>query len=134
VLGTLAAAALSFGLFGTGPFHLFSTLHTVQSQGGIHSIPGVVLTVLGLGSLSGAAGLVLDVCLLGCVAWLLAQVYRGRLDWITGAGWATVALLLTAGLLLPWYVGWLVPLAALSDDRRLLMATILLTGLGLTSI
>ena len=133
-LAGLAAAILSFGLFGTGTLHLFSTLRTVQSQGGIHSIPGLLLSALGLGGLSGTVGLVLDAGLLVYIGWLLWQVYRGRLDWITGAGWATVALLLTAGLLLPWYVGWLVPLAALSDDRRLLTATILLTALGLTTI
>jgi hypothetical protein len=45
-----------------------------------------------------------------------------------------VALLLTAGLLLPWYVAWLVPLAALSTDRRLLVAAVMLTGVGLTTL
>ena len=134
VIAALGAAALSFALFGTGPFHLLGTLRTVQSEGGVHSIPGLLLNLLGLGTLSGAVGIVLDVIVLGIVAWLLWQVHRGRLDWITGAGWATVALLLTAGLLLPWYVGWLVPLAALSDDRRLLAATVLLTAVGLTTI
>ena len=58
----------------------------------------------------------------------------GQLDWITGAGWATLALLITAGLLVPWYVAWLVPLAALSGDRRLLVAAVLMTGLGLTTL
>jgi hypothetical protein len=58
----------------------------------------------------------------------------GELDWITGAGWATVALLITTGLLLPWYVAWLLPLAALSNDRRLWLAAIVMTGLGLTSL
>ena len=134
LLAALGAAALSFGLFGTGPFHLLNTLRTVQSQGGVHSIPGLLLSVVGLSSLIGPVALILDVGVIGCIGWLLVQVYRGRLDWITGAAWATVALLLTAALLLPWYVGWLVPLAALSDDRRLLIATILLTGLGLTTL
>ena len=68
------------------------------------------------------------------LAWLLRRVWIGELDWITAAGWATLALLLTAGLLLPWYVGWLVPLAALSNDRRLLAAAIVMTGIGLTTL
>jgi hypothetical protein len=134
VIAGLGAAVLSFVLFGTGPLHLIGTLRTVQSQGGEHSIPGLVLILLGLGSLSGAVGILLDACALACIGWLLVQVHRGRLDWITAAGLATVALLITAGMLLPWYVGWLVPLAALSDDRRLLKATLLLTLLGLTTI
>jgi hypothetical protein len=61
-------------------------------------------------------------------------VWRGDLDWITGAGWATAALLVTAGLLLPWYVGWLVPFAALSADRRLAATAVVLTGVGLTTL
>jgi hypothetical protein len=65
---------------------------------------------------------------------LLRRVWIGELDWITGAGWATVALLLTASSLLPWYVVWLVPLAALSSDRRLWLTAIVMTGLGLTSL
>jgi hypothetical protein len=56
------------------------------------------------------------------------------MDWIRGAGWATVALLLTTGFLVPWYVAWLLPLAALSSDRRLLTAAVLLTGVGLTTL
>jgi len=66
--------------------------------------------------------------------WLVRRVWMGELDWITGAGWATFALLITAGLLLPWYVSWLIPLAALSTDRRLTTTAILMTGLGLTSL
>ncbi len=42
-----------------------------------------------------------------------------RRDAITASGWVTVALLLTLGWVLPWYVLWLLPLAALSGSRRL---------------
>ena len=45
-----------------------------------------------------------------------------------------MGLLLTTGFLVPWYVAWLIPLAALSRDRRLLAATIALTGIGLTTL
>jgi hypothetical protein len=68
------------------------------------------------------------------VIWLTVEVWRGRLDWITAAGWATVALLLTAGFLLPWYVAWLIPLAALSADRRLQGASLALTAVCLTTL
>jgi hypothetical protein len=133
-LAAALAAAFSFGLFGTGPLHLLGTLQSVQSQGGIHSIPGLLLSALGLSALSGAVGIMLDVALVICVGWLVRRVWVGELDWITGAGWATVGLLLSAGLLLPWYVGWLTPLAALSKDRRLLVVSMLLTALALTSL
>ena len=110
------------------------TLQDIQNQGGSNSIPGLLLTLLGLGGVSGIVGLVLTAGFVITLAWLVRRVWTGQLDWITGAGWATLALLIAAGLLLPWYVGWLVPLAALSTDRRLLTATIVMTGLGLTTL
>jgi Glycosyltransferase family 87 len=133
-LAVAVAGALSFAAFGTGPLHLLDTLHDVQAHGGVNSFPGVILTVLGLGSLVGPVGLVLDIALVVGIFWLVWRVWRGELDWISGAGWATVGMLLTAGLLLPWYVGWLVPLAALSSDRRLFATSIVLTGIGLTTL
>jgi len=139
VLGGVCLAAglaggFSLAVFGTGPLHLLDTLQDVQDQGGVNSVPGFLAMLLGLGSLSGVIGLVLNAGFVISVAWLLRRVWIGELDWITAAGWATLALLLTAGLLLPWYVGWLVPLAALSNDRRLLAASIVMTGVGLTTL
>ena len=58
---------------------------------------------------------------------LLRRVWRGQMDWIDGAAWATFAMLVTATSLLPWYVAWLLPLTALSSDRRLLRCTLILT-------
>lgn len=127
-------AASSLAVFGTGPLHLLGTLEGIQRQGGVHSVPGLVLTLFGHVELMTVVGLVLEAVLIVCVAWLVWRVWRGELDWIRGAGWATVLTLSTTGLLVPWYVGWLVPLAALTRDRRLLAATVVLTGLGLTTL
>jgi hypothetical protein len=44
------------------------------------------------------------------------------------AGWATLAILLCSAWLVPWYLLWLLPLAALAFDRRLTIATLLLSG------
>ena len=120
--------------FGSGPFHLASTLEQVQHGGGLNSFSGLLLTLFGLGHLSGPVGLVLQIAFAICVAWLVLRVWEGELDWITGAGWATAALLVTASLLLPWYVGWFVPFAALSTDRRLTATAVVLTGVGLTTL
>jgi hypothetical protein len=134
--GVAAGVVATFALavFGTGPVHLLGTLQSVQSQGGVHSIPGLLLTVAGQKDLTSDVGLGFDAILLASLVWLVRRVWLGRLDWIAGAGWATVAMLVTAGLLVPWYVGWLVPLAALSRDRRLLGVSVVLTGLGLTTL
>jgi hypothetical protein len=45
---------------------------------------------------------------------------------ITACGWATVALLVSLSWVLPWYVLWLLPLAALSGSRRLRVVAIVL--------
>jgi len=54
-------------------------------------------------------------------------VWRGELDWIDGVGWATAAMLIAASSLLPWYVAWLLPFAALSSDRRLFRTALVIT-------
>jgi high-affinity Fe2+/Pb2+ permease len=60
-------------------------------------------------------------------AWTLWRTWRGA-DAIRMAGWATFAILLASAWLVPWYLLWLLPLAALADDRRLTIATIVLSG------
>ncbi|MGZ4310621.1 MAG: hypothetical protein ACXVR1_00815 [Solirubrobacteraceae bacterium] len=54
------------------------------------------------------------------------QVYRNR-DWITGAGWSTLALIASLSWLMPWYVVWLLPLAALGTSVRLRRVALALT-------
>jgi hypothetical protein len=132
VLGAVVVAALvtaaSFALFGTGPLHLPATIHTSQSEGDWHSIPGFITTLVGLGFVGRVIGIVLAIACVGVICWLVRRVWRREVDWIDGAGWATVAMLVTASSLLPWYIAWLMPLAALASDRRLWRTSIVLTG------
>jgi alpha-1,6-mannosyltransferase len=130
VVGAAAAAALLIGLsflwFGTGPLHLFATLQKVQSEGDWHSIPGFVGRVFG-GHVGHVVGIGLGVILaFVCIA-LLWQTWQGRIDWINAGAWIALALLITASSLLPWYVVWLLPLAALATDRRLWRLAIIAT-------
>src|SRR5207302_8685984 len=98
-------------------------------NGNWQSIPGFVGTRLGLGTVGHPAALILGALFAMVFAALIWRVWHGKLDWIAGAGWAAVALLVTAGSLLPWYVAWLMPLAALASDRRLWRAALVMTGL-----
>ncbi len=138
LLGAAVAAAailtLAYTVFGSGPLRMLGTLQGIQGEGGAHSVVGFPLSAIGLPGLIGPAGTALTGVFVLVLAWLLRRVWIGELDWIAGAGWATVCLLLTTGFLVPWYVAWLIPLAALSGDRRLLVAAIGLTGLGLTTL
>jgi hypothetical protein len=52
---------------------------------------------------------------------------RRRGDWIANAGWATVALIASLAWVMPWYVIWVLPLAALSSSVRLRRTAIALT-------
>jgi glycosyl transferase family 87 len=131
LIGTAAAGALLLGLsflwFGTGPVHLFGTIQKVQSEGDWHSIPGFAGAVLGT-SFGHAVGIVLGGLFVAVFGWLFWQTWRGKLDWIDAGAWTALALLITASSLLPWYVVWLLPLAALTTDRRLWRAAIVGTA------
>ncbi len=61
------------------------------------------------------------------VAYLLAWTWRGN-DWIRAAAWASLGLLLATSWLLPWYLIWALPLAAISRDRPLQLLTLALTA------
>jgi alpha-1,6-mannosyltransferase len=61
----------------------------------------------------------------GVLALTLWRTWRGASP-IRMAGWATLAILVASAWLVPWYVLWLLPLAALSADRRLKIATVAL--------
>jgi hypothetical protein len=122
-----ALAVLGVAMFGAGPLHLLGTLQRNQAGSDWNSIPGFISTRLGLGLVGHATGYVLAAGFVVAFCWLLRKVWHGELDWIAGAGWATVAMLVTAGSLLPWYLAWALPFAALSGDRRLRTATIALT-------
>ena len=58
-------------------------------------------------------------------AWTLLRTWRGA-DPLRMAGWATLAVLVASAWLVPWYVLWLLPLAALAGDRRLTWLTVAL--------
>jgi hypothetical protein len=127
-IAATAVAALGFAAFGVGPLHLFGSISQSQSEGDWHSIPGFISTRMGLHTAGHVTGVVLAVAFAGVFCWLLRRVWRGQLDWIDGAGWMVVALLITASSLLPWYVAWLMPLAALSSRRLLWRTSIAMTG------
>ncbi|MFL5827115.1 MAG: polyprenol phosphomannose-dependent alpha 1,6 mannosyltransferase MptB [Thermoleophilaceae bacterium] len=66
----------------------------------------------------------------GVALWLMWRTWRGA-DPIRMAGWATFAILVASAWLVPWYLLWLLPLAALARDRRLLIASIALSAWAL---
>lgn len=129
LLGGLGVAiAIGVGAwlaFGWDWVHGFGLAGENQSRTSHMSIPITVARLAGLDP--GAVRIAAAILLLAAVAYLLAWTYRGG-DWIRAAAWATLALLLATAWLLPWYLIWLLPLAAVSRDRPLQLLTLGLTA------
>jgi hypothetical protein len=126
---SVVIAAASYVAFGTGVLHMVHTLQYVQDQGAWQSLPGFVFSLPRL-TVTHLVRTADDVVLGAALLWLLRRVWQGRMDWIEGAAWATFAVLATAWSLLPWYSAWLMPLVALSTDRRLWYAAAASTVMG----
>jgi hypothetical protein len=134
VLALLGVGIISTILFGSGPLHLLDTLEVIQSNGGRQSVPGFIAWGLGLGNLSHGVVIGLQALCAITIVWLIVAVRKHRIDWITATGWAVVALLVTSTFLLPWYVVWMLPFAALTDSRALRIAALALTAIGMTTL
>jgi Glycosyltransferase family 87 len=132
VIGAAGMAALlaaaAFAVFGSGPLQMLATVAQNQSKGDWYSISGFVSIDLGLGTVGHVIGYMLAVVFAVVTGSLLRRVWRGELDWVAAAGWATFAMLVTASFLLPWYVAWLMPFAALGRDPKLWRVSMYTTG------
>ena len=137
LLGAVAAVAglVALGLigFGTNVFDAFGLLSSNQGRTSKLSLPYKTAELLGA-LLPGdrvdyrdAVRALLAVGFAAVAAWTLWRTWRGA-DPIRMAGWATLAILVASAWLVPWYVLWLLPLAALAADRRLTVATVVLSG------
>jgi alpha-1,6-mannosyltransferase len=129
-LAGVAAAALLLLLlgllgFGTDVFQSLGLLSQNQGRSSRLSFPYLVSELVGnrvfVRALFGLA-------FAAVAAWTLWRVWRRGADPIRMAAWATVAILVATAWLVPWYLLWLLPLAALAADRRLTLATLALSG------
>jgi alpha-1,6-mannosyltransferase len=84
-----------------------------QAKTSYWSVPSTVSRISGIGVdavrfafLAGFAAL---------VVWLMMWTARGG-DWVRAAGWAVFGLLLATAWLVPWYIVWVLPLAAVARD------------------
>lgn len=127
-LTIVALAIVSLEVFGAGSLQMLGTINKSQSEGGWQSLPGFMATRLHLVTLGHITGYVLAAAFVIVCAWLLRRVWRGQTDWLDGSAWAMLAMLVASSTLLPWYVAWLLPLAALGHDRRLVRWAVILTG------
>lgn len=124
--GAVVVLMLAVAAFGGEALGFVSQIREQQQLVATESVPSRVAALLGYhDTIPPAIRLLFGVAFAAAVAALLWATWRRRIDWLAAAGWATLALLLSTAWLVPWYVVWLLPLAAVGDDRRLRAATLL---------
>jgi alpha-1,6-mannosyltransferase len=124
-LAVLVLGGVAYLAFGWHWLDAFALAGENQGRTSHLSIPITTARLTGLEpNAVRAAALILYAAL---VIYLLAWTYRGG-DWIRAVAWATTSLLLATAWLLPWYLLWPLPLAALSRDRPLQLLLLALTA------
>jgi hypothetical protein len=133
VAAALLVAALSLLAFGVHIPDLSTQSRLVTSM----SVPNLVGLAVGAGgetlTLHKIMSVALVLSVLACCwyAWRPGRRSDGSAPGgaertIAACGWASVALLVTLSWVLPWYVVWVLPMAALSASRRLRAAALIL--------
>jgi hypothetical protein len=120
---------LTIGVAGFG-VHALGFLGAVGEQQQLvatHSVPAETARLLGL---DGTPGWWRDLFRGGFAIVLVGALWRTArgADWREAAAWTTLALLAATAWLLPWYAIWALPLAAVSGDRRLRAAVLLMSA------
>jgi len=124
----LAAAAIALAAqlaFGPDWLSAFGLAGENQGRTSFMSIPITVARLTGLDP--DAIRLVALVLFFTLVLELALWTWRG-FDWVRAAGWTAAGLLLASAWLLPWYLVWVLPLAAISRDRTLQLLALVLTA------
>jgi hypothetical protein len=123
VLGMAAAAvvvgAASLVAFGPHTPDLSTQSSLVTSL----SVPNLLGLALGAGGETATLHTLLTLALAASLLMCCVMAWRERAS-LTACGWASIALLVTLSWVLPWYVLWVLPLAALSSSRRLRRVTL----------
>jgi ABC-type amino acid transport substrate-binding protein len=125
-MGAAAGIAVAAYLaFGWDWLHGFGLAGENQDRTSYMSIPITVARLTGFDP--DAVRLAAAVLFVAAIAYLLVWTWRGG-DWVRAAAWAALALLLASAWLLPWYLIWVLPLAAIARDRPLQLLALALTA------
>jgi hypothetical protein len=123
--GAVAIGIAAYLAFGWDWLSGFGLAGENQDRTSYMSIPITTARLTGLDP--DAVRLAAAILFAAAVVYLLAWTWRGG-DWIRAAAWTALALLLATAWLLPWYLIWVLPLAAISRDRPLQFLTLALTA------
>jgi hypothetical protein len=129
LLQVLLGMAAAAGVIGAASLIAFG-LHVpdLTTQGSLVtnlSVPNITGLAIGAGGETDTLHTIFGAGLLVAIALCCVLAWRSR-SAIAASGWASVALLVSLGWALPWYVLWVLPLAALSRSGRLRTAALVL--------
>ncbi|MBS1887380.1 MAG: polyprenol phosphomannose-dependent alpha 1,6 mannosyltransferase MptB [Actinobacteria bacterium] len=126
--GALAIGVGAYLAFGWDWLRAFELAGEHQGKTSHLSIPTTFARISGLDQ--GAARAAALVIFAAAVLWLLVRTWHG-FDWIRATAWAGFGLLLATSWLLPWYLLWPLPFAAVARDRPLVVLLLALTAFQL---
>ncbi len=132
ILGAVAmlvlGAAIGYGAFGIHGIDVVSALNRDAAFVSTDSFATEIAHLLGKPGVFPVDHALLKVALVAIVIHLLWRTWRGY-DWVAAAGWTLLAISVTSTWLLAWYILWPLPLAVVTRDRRLLVATLAVQAL-----
>jgi alpha-1,6-mannosyltransferase len=128
-LGALAFGAIvAYAVFGVDGVNVVAALNRDAAFVSTDSFPTEIAHLFGKPGVFPIDHDLLKGALVVIVLHLLWRTWRGY-DWIAASGWTLLAISVTSTWLLAWYILWPLPLAVISRDRRLLVATLAIQGL-----
>ncbi len=118
----VAAALLAYVVFGIHGVDIVSALNRDAAFVGTDSFPTEIAHLFGKPGVFPIDHDLLKAGLVLIVLHLMWRTWRGY-DWVAASAWTLLAIAVTSTWLLAWYTLWSLPLAAVSRDRRVLIAT-----------
>ncbi len=128
VLAGLACALAAYLAFGVHGIDVIAALNRDAAFVSTDSFPTEIAHLLGKPGVFPIDHDLLKGALVLIVLHLMWRTWRGY-DWVAASGWTLLAIAVTSTWLLAWYTLWSLPLAAVSRDRRLLVATLAVQAL-----
>jgi hypothetical protein len=134
ILGAVAAlgagALVAYVAFGVHGIDVVSALNRDAAFVSTDSFPTEIAHLFGKPGVFPIDHDLLKGALVAIALYLMWRTWRGY-DWIAASGWTLLAISVTSTWLLAWYILWPLPLAVVTRDRRLLLATLAVQALFL---
>jgi alpha-1,6-mannosyltransferase len=134
ILGALAAlavgAVIAYLAFGVHGLDVVSALNRDAAFVSTDSFAAEIAHLFGKPGVFPVDHDLLKAALVLIALHMMWRTWRGY-DWVAASGWTLLAISVTSTWLLAWYILWPLPLAVVTRDRRLLVATLAVQALFL---